>query len=340
MTSRAPGSRRRPPRYVTQASVLSLITVLGALIASPLAASAHTTGTHASVPPEPSLATLVTGWSFDPTVWIPVIVAALAYALAVRAVDRAHPKNPVPRWRLWSWMAGLAAIILALASPIEYYDTTLFSAHMIQHLLLMMVAAPLLVLAAPITLLLRVSSPAVRKKWILPVLHSRIVWFISYPIVAWILFAGVMWFSHFSPLFDAALEDDMLHRLEHLLFIGTALLFWWPVVGADPSPHRMSFPARLAYTGLGMPLSSFLGLVIFSASNVLYDHYLTLERDWGFTALEDQAWAGGIMWAGGDLVFVIALVLTVAAWLRHEEREGRREDARLARRRAALERPS
>jgi putative copper resistance protein D len=197
------------------------------------------------------------------------------------------------------------------------------------------VAAPLLVLAAPITLLLRWVSPTARRKWILPVLESRVVRFIAHPLVAWILFAGVMWFSHFSPLFDAALDDFTLHRLEHALFLGTALLFWWPVIGADPSPHRMAYPARILYLALGMPLMSLLGLVIFSARTVLYPHYEDLVRDWGPTPLEDQALAGGIMWAGGDAFFVLALVLTVAAWIRHEERENLREDARLARARAA-----
>jgi putative copper resistance protein D len=228
-------------------------------------------------------------------------------------------------------MAGLGVLILALASPIERYDTTLFSVHMVQHLLLTLVAAPLLVLAAPITLLLRVSSSAVRRRWILPVLHSRFVRVVSHPLVAWCAFAAVMWFAHFSTLFDAALEDEMLHRLEHVLFLTTALLFWWPVIGADPSPHRLSYPARVFYLALGMPLSSFLGLVIYSADTVLYPHYATLRREWGPTALEDQALAGGVMWAGGDVAFVVAIVLVVAAWLRHEEREGRREDARLAR---------
>jgi cytochrome c oxidase assembly factor CtaG len=308
---------------------IALGTAAIALLLTPAAVLAH-----GQAPVEPTLAMLIDGWSFAVDVWLPVILAALVYWKARDIVDRRHPTNPVPRWRMWSWMAGLGAIVLALASPIEFYDTTLFSVHMIQHLLLTMVAAPLLVLAAPITLLLRVSSPEARRRWILPVLHSRIVRVISYPVVAWTLFASVMWLSHFSPLFDAALDDFMLHRLEHALFLGSALLFWWPVVGADPSPHRMGYGARLFYLALGMPLSSFLGLVIFSAGTVLYEHYLTLERDWGPTPLEDQNWAGGIMWVGGDAAFVLALVLMVAAWLRHEERENRREDARLARQRA------
>jgi putative copper resistance protein D len=290
---------------------------------------------QAEAPAEPTAQLLIEGWSFAADVWLPVILACLVYWQARAIVNRHHPHNPVPRWRLWMWLAGLGAIVLALASPIEYYDTTLFSFHMVQHLLLAFVAAPLLALAAPITLLLRVSSPEARRRWILPVLHSRVMGVISQPIVAWILFAGVMWFSHFSALFDAALTDVALHRLEHALYLGTALLFWWPVVGADPSPHRMRYPGRLLYLALGMPLSSLLGLVIFSAAQPLYPHYESLVRDWGPTVLEDQAWAGGIMWVGGDAAFVLALVLTVAAWLRHEERESVREDARLARTKAA-----
>lgn len=306
--------------------------VLAALVLLPPVAFAH-----GQAPIEPTLATLIDGWTFDVDVWLPVILAALAYWAARNMVDRRHPTNPVPRRRMWFWLAGLAAIVVALASPIEFYDTTLFSAHMIQHLLLTMVAAPLLALGAPITLLLRAASPEARRKWILPVLDSRIVSVISYPVVAWVLFAGVMWFTHFSPLFDAALDDFGLHRLEHALYLGTALLFWWPVIGADPSPHRMTYPGRVLYLALGMPLMSLLGMVIFSAQTVLYEHYLTLDRTWGWTPLQDQQWAGGIMWAGGDAIFVLALVLTVAAWLQHEERENLREDARLARRKAARE---
>ena len=227
------------------AVLLSLIS----LVLFPGTSAAHGAG-HAA----PTAAILLEGWTFDPSVWVPVSLAALAYWRARVLVDRRHPSNPVPRWRLASWLAGLGAIVVALASPVEAFDTTLFSVHMVQHLLLTMVAAPLLVLAAPITLLLRVSTPEARRHWILPVLHSRVVRVISHPLVAWSLFAAVMWATHFSPLFDAALEDETLHRLEHALYMGSALLFWWPVIGADPSPHRLGYPARLFYLALGMPL--------------------------------------------------------------------------------------
>ncbi len=137
---------------------------------------------------------------------------------------------------------------------------------MIQHLLLTMVAAPLLALGAPITLLCASSRRDTRRRLILPraplVPRERAVvpgdhLGPSSP--------RVMWASHFSPLFDAALESEPAHLLEHALFLGSALLFWWPVVGADPSPWRLAHPARIAYLFLGMPQSSFLGLAIFSA---------------------------------------------------------------------------
>jgi putative membrane protein len=286
------------------------------------------------VAPEPtSLAAVLTAWSFDAHVWLPLLGAWLLYGLAVRRVNEAHPHNPVPRWRTWSWYAGLGVIVLALQSPIEAYDTTLFSVHMVQHLLLTMVAAPLLALGAPITLLLRVSSADTRQRLLLPVLHSRVLRVISFPVVTWVLFAGVMWASHFSPLYDAALDNEALHVFEHGLYLSVSMLFWWPVVGADPSPWRLPHAARIGYLFLGMPQSSFLGLAIFSAPDVMYPHYATLERSWGPSPLADQQLAGGIMWVGGDLVFLVAMILALWIWLRADEAEAVRVDARLDRER-------
>jgi putative membrane protein len=287
------------------------------------------------VAPDPSswLAVLL-AWQLEAHEVLPLLAAAILYRLAERRVAREHPANPHPRWRAWAWYAGLGVLFVALQSPIGTYDTTLFSVHMVQHLLMAMVAAPLLALGAPITLLLRVASARVRQRVILPVLHSLPLRIAAFPVVAWVLFAGVMWATHFSGLYDAALEDPVAHFFEHALYLGTALLFWWPVVGADPSPWRMSHPLRIGYLLVGMPQSSFLGLAIMSAPHVLYPHYATLTRDWGPSPLTDQQLAGGIMWVGGDMMFLIAVVLAVWVWLRAEEAEGRRVDARLDRERA------
>ncbi|MDP8904419.1 MAG: cytochrome c oxidase assembly protein [Chloroflexota bacterium] len=293
---------------------------------------------HGAPPAPPSTLDVLLAWRFEPHVVLPLLGLLLLYRLAARRVARRHPGNPVPRWREWSWYGGLGVLLVALASPIATYDTTFFAAHMVQHLLLTMVAAPLLALAAPITLLLRVATPRTRQRVILPVLHSLPLRIASFPIVTWLVFAAVMWTSHFSPLYEAALHDELVHVAEHALYLGAAMLFWWPAVGADPSPWRLPHAARIAYLFLGMPQSSFLGLAMLSSPNVLYPHYATLERSWGPGPLADQQLAGGIMWAGGDLAFLVALILAVWVWLRAEEAEGRRVDARLDRERAARRR--
>ena len=305
--------------------------VLGAMLAAWLLPGSATVLAHGVAPVPASGLDLLLAWSLEAHVVLPLIGAALLYRWAAGVVRRAHPDNPVPRYRVVAWYLGLFVLLIALASPIATYDTTLFSVHMIQHILMVMVAAPLLAIGAPITLLLRVASPQNRQRFVLPVLHSRIVRILAFPVIAWILFAAVMWASHFSSLFDAALDNDFIHLFEHALYLGSALLFWWPVVGADPSPWRLPHPARVAYLFLGMPQSSFLGLAIFSAPEPLYSHYVTLVRSWGPTPLADQQMAGGIMWAGGDAAFLVAMIVALWVWLRAEERAGRLADEKLDR---------
>jgi putative membrane protein len=239
-----------------------------------------------------------------------------------------------PAWRTAAFLAGLFAVLAALASPIERYAGELFSVHMVQHMLLELVAAPLLLAGAPITLALRVSSQSVRRT-LLAVLQSRIVHVLSFPVIAWLLFAAVNWGWHFSALYDDALENQALHYLQHATFLGAALLFWWPVIGADPSPWRLPHPVRLLYVFLAMPQNSFLGVALMSAPTVLYPHYLTNARDWGLPPLDDQALGGIIMWVVGALCFLAAMMLVVVLWMRHEDRRTVRLDRRLAAERAA-----
>jgi cytochrome c oxidase assembly factor CtaG len=295
-----------------------------ALLLAPVAAAAH-----GIAPPPPSDPLQLLGmWSFEPLVQVPLLAGAVAYGWTVRAVNRAHPRNLVPVRRTVAFLAGLAAIELALQSPIEHYDTTLFSVHMVQHILLTMIAAPMIAAAAPITLLLRFVRPAFRRRWILPALHSRALRVVTFPVVAWLAFAGVMWGTHFSPIFNASLEEPLVHDLEHLAYLVAALLFWWPIVGADPSPWRMPHPLRALYLFLQMPQNTFLSLVIYSSGTPLYPHYATLQRTWGPSVLADQQLAGGLMWVIGDLTFLVAILLVVIGWMRQEDRDAARSDAR------------
>jgi putative copper resistance protein D len=322
-----------PPIIRVAARVATSIAVIG-VAAGPFCRAVLAHGED--VPGEPTLASFVLGWSFDPLVWIPIATASMIWLVAVRRVDRAHPRSVVPARRTVCFLAAMATLLIALASGIERYDTTLFSVHMVQHILITLVAAPLIVLAGPITLLLRVARPDVRRGVILPILHSRLVRVLTHPIVAWLIFAAVMWASHFSPLFDAALEDEWLHRLEHVIYLSAALLFWWPAIGVDPVPGRMRHPARALYVGLQMPQNTFLALALLSATAVLYPHYATNGRDWPPLPLADQQLAAGIMWVVGDLIFIGAVLGIVAGWMRHEEDATRRADARADAARVAI----
>lgn len=274
-----------------------------------------------------ALGTLST-WSPDPLPWIASLIAGGGYLVAVRHVNRAGPRVPIPRWRVAAWLGGLAAILVALVSAVDVYAEDFLMVHMVQHLLLAMVAPPLLALGAPITLALRIASPRVRHRLVLPVLHSRVVRLVASPLVAWSAFAIAMWLTHFSPLYNAALEDSTLHVAEHVVFLSTGLVFWWPVVAADPRPRRLTYGARLLLVGLQMPVNAAVGLAIYFAPTVLYPHYAASVRAWGPDALTDQQIGGVIMWGVGDLLLLATLLAVVAAWMRADERLSRLRDAR------------
>jgi putative copper resistance protein D len=276
---------------------------------------------HGPVPAEaPTIASLLLGWTFEPLPTLAIVVAIGWWLWAVRRVDSLHPANPVPRSRTIAFLAAMIALAFALVSGIGRYDSSLFSVHMVQHILLMLVAAPLIALSAPVTLILRLSSASTRRRWMLPILQSRPIRVLAFPVTAWIIFAGVMWGSHFSALFDAALEDPLIHDLEHGLFLTSALLFWWPAVGLDPAPWRMSHPARIGHVFMQMTQNTFLAVVILNAPSVLYAHYATLARPWGPSGIDDQRLAAGIMWLAGDLIFLTAIMVLVAGWMRAEGR--------------------
>jgi cytochrome c oxidase assembly factor CtaG len=194
----------------------------------------------------------------------------------------------------------LATVAVALSPPVDARADATLAAHMVQHVTLTMVAAPLL-------------AAGLRR---LPRVH---------PLVAWLLFAATGWLVHFTPLFEAATESLPVHVFEHALLLGGALLFWAQVVGPPPRsagrwgpPARLSYPLRLLYLVVAMPQNTFLALAIFSTRDVLYPHYGS-----GAGALADQRLAGGIMWVAGDLVLLAAVLVVAAAWARHEEQQTR-----------------
>jgi putative copper resistance protein D len=292
---------------------------------------------HGQAVVAPELPGVLLAWSLEPMPLLGVAIIAAAYLWAERFVRRSHPGNPPRRWRRWAFLGGLVAVGVALTSPIETYEGQLFSVHMVQHMLLELVAAPLLLLGAPATLALRAASPSVRRQ-MLRVLHGWPSAMLTFPLVTWLLFAAVNWGWHFSELYDVALENPPLHYVQHATFLGSALLFWWPVVGADPARWRLPRPARLFYLFLAMPQNSFLGVALMNAPTVLYPHYLSNLRTWGPSALADQNLGGVLMWVFGDVAFLVGMAAVVASWVRHEDRRTAILDARLDAERAARDR--
>jgi cytochrome c oxidase assembly factor CtaG len=258
----------------------------------------------------------VTRWSFDPLTAAALAAAAVAYGRAVRRVATDHPQHPFPRFRQAAFHAGLAVVAIAALSPVHAYADERFVVHMAQHVLLTLVAAPLLVLGAPLTLAVRASA-APRRRRLLRVLNGRLVGVVGHPIVAWVQFAVVMWATHFSGFFQLAMQNPWVHALEHGLFLGSAALFWWPVLGETAGRWRLSYPLRLLYVALAMPQNTFLALAILSADDVLYANYASLS---------DQRRAGGLMWIAGDLTLLAAVLVLAGAWAHHEERSERRRE--------------
>ena len=265
-------------------------------------------------------------WHADPVVVLGISAMAALYLWGVQ-----RARN-VPRSRVRCFAAAVAVLVLALCSPVASVSEERFSVHMVQHLLLTYGAAPLLAFSAPVTLALQALGPGPGRKRLLSVLHSRVVRFVTHPAVTWFAFAGVMYVTHFSRLYDASLRNPFLHGVEHLLYLGTAALFWWPVVRRDPVPGSFPWPARVLYLFLAMPMQSFLGVAILNADRVLYPHYASVSG-----ALADQHLAGAIMWAGGDLLMLTAVGAAIAGWMRFDERETVRVDAALDARRSAAD---
>src|SRR6266511_3671110 len=215
--------RWNPTRTAWKAPALAL-----ALLAGPAAVPALAGPAPGQVVPPPTLRSVLLDWSFDPLVAVPLLAVAVLYL----------------RGRQRVVLRGLGMIALALQSPIERYDTALFSVHASQHLLLAMLAAPLLAMGAPITMLLMTTSPPVRKR-IVRVVHSLPVRVIGYPLIAWVLFTMTLYALYFSPLFELSLRNQYVHDAIHLHFIAVGLLFWWPVVGVDPTRWRLHHLARV-----------------------------------------------------------------------------------------------
>lgn len=227
------------------------------------------------------------------------------------------------RWktrRTIAFFAGLVAIDLALQSPIATMTGTYFQAHIVQHLLLMAVAPPLLAMGAPSTLFLQTTSRRRKERW-LAVLRSRPFAVLTHPALVAFLYFGVMFIFFLSSLINLAMNHMWLMDIINLTFLFGGLLFWWPMVGIDPIIHwKLGFGARMAFVLIGSAIDAFLGVAILNLSHPIASMY----------TLSSSRAGGGVIWAGTDVLAVVAFLPIYMQWMRSEERAGKRSDAHLA----------
>jgi putative membrane protein len=265
-------------------------------------------------------------WSPAPGVMLGCVVAAVLYVRGVRAIRARAGARLVAPWRTRSFAIAIAALLVALVSPLDALAGSLFSAHMVQHLLLMMVAAPLLVLADPMTAMLWALSPRARRGvglWWRRRRGLRAVWrTLSSPGGAWVLHVAALWIWHVPSLYDDAVADGAVHVLEHLCFLGTAMLFWW--VPFKAHGRRVGPGTALIYLFGAVLQGTILGALLALARHPLYTAHFGTTRVWGFTPLEDQQLAGLLMWVPAGFVYLAALIPLALRVLREPKGQGAR----------------
>lgn len=274
-----------------------------------------------SAPSLPSL--LVSDWVFSASVAIPAVAVAAVYLLGVRRAGTAWPLR-----RTVAFVGGIGAVIVALQSGIDSYDDRLLSDHMIQHLLLLVVAPPLLLGGRPLILALR-SLPAGRRRSFARGLDR--VRPLTGPVQALVLFGAVVLLTHLPSFYDATLRHQGLHDAEHALYLAAGLVMWAPLMDGDPAPrHRLGGIGKLVYLIAAMMPMALVGAYLNRDATLFYPGYASPAHALGISALDDQAQAGAIMWVvGGSIMVAVGLWMAVAAMVAEERRQAAR-DARAA----------
>lgn len=262
-------------------------------------------------------------WGLDPLIIAGLSLTAWLYWRGLRRVWRESSERGrgVRKREAWAFGFGWLALFVALVSPLHPWGEVLFSAHMTQHEILMLVAAPLLVLGRPLVPFL----------WALPQRWRTVVggvgkqkrvqalWRgITNPLVAWVIHAIALWVWHVPALFQATLRSDLVHTLQHLSFLGSALLFWWALIHGRRG--LMGYGAAVLYMFTTSVHSGVLGALITFAHSAWYPAYATSTQSWGLTPIEDQQLGGLIMWIPAGLVYIVAGMALMVGWMRESER--------------------
>lgn len=265
-------------------------------------------------------------WPIEPWVLLGVEVTAVLYLWGGRRRSGWGPS----RWRAVAFWSGLGVILFAVDTPIETLARQLFWAHMTQHLLLIMVAAPLLVVSAPWLqvwrgLPLSIRRPLARtivKHPALRMPRRGFAW-LSAPVGAFMISTANLWFWHWPAAYDLTLRNHLVHHLEHGLFLGLGILFWAQVIDQHPFHARLSSLSRAVYVFLGTIQAWALAAVLAFATAPYYAYGLLASRPGNISALTDQQFGAGIMWVPGSITFAVVFLACLYLWLRDEDARAR-----------------
>jgi putative membrane protein len=267
----------------------------------------------------------LTRWTFEPITIVLLVATTALYFAGVRAIwMRAGRGSGISQWQAAAYAGGVVTLAVALVSPLAWLSEVLFSAHMTQHEILMLVSAPLLV----------ISQPVVGYLWAFPSRHRARVaaafrgpavtpaWHVlTGPLAVFVVHAAALWVWHIPAMYEAALDNQAVHTVEHLCFLLTAALFWWGMVHGRYG--RSGYGVAVLYVFLTGMHSTLLGALMTLSGHVWYPSYLASATEWRVDAFADQQLAGLIMWVPSGVVFIVLGLALLSAWIGESERRAR-----------------
>ncbi|MCC3776121.1 cytochrome c oxidase assembly protein [Streptomyces sp. UNOB3_S3] len=236
-----------------------------------------------------------------------------------------------PWGRVVAFTLGVLSVALVMCTKLNDYGMVMFSVHMVQHMVISMLSPILLLLGAPVTLTLRALPAAGRgrkgpREWLVALLHSRYMRIITHPAFTIPMFIASLYALYFTPLFDFLMETRTGHIAMMVHFLAVGLVFFWPIMGVDPGPHRPGYVMRMLELFAGMPFHAFFGIALMMASEPMIGTYMHPPASLGIDALDDQKAGGGIAWAFSEIPSVLVLLALVYQWYRSEQRQAKRSD--------------
>jgi len=281
-------------------------------------------------PPALTADRILTAWTWNWWAGVGVLVAAGLYVFGVVVLRRKGVHWSAARSAAFL-VGGLGSAVVATMSVLGTYDTVLFSVHAIQHMILMMATPLFLALGAPVTLALR-TLPQRPRGWLLALLHSKLARVLTFAPLTFALFIATPFALYYSSFYELSLRSEFWHTFLHAHFVVVGSMLMWPLLGVDPVPGRVSHPLRMLTLFLMLPFHALLGVSIMSSDALIAEQwYLSFNRTWRPSPVEDQYLAGGIMWGSGDFVAAVMLVVLFVQWFAASQREAVREDRRLDR---------